>query len=393
MGKGPRKGKQSDDVGKFRSNLLSVVSHELNTPISSILNAAVALSERLPADDEYLQMIRRNAERLQRTVRNLMEISRVDAGTLRVRLSELDLANFLRLQIEKLRPKLAVQGFTLDLEIEDDLPHVCGDLLRLTHVIDSLVLNAAKFSVSPSSGDPSEIQVKLELAPVASLPPEFSEPAWGKKTGMYLVVSVQSQLPPVGESPSHFEELFEPFTPWRDALTREREGLGVELALAKEILLAHEGFIWADMATAGKGWKFHLALPMLSRGDELNIVLANRLFTAIGALSRVSLLILRPEPGAFSEGRDPGEVVRAIRKLLFRSSDSIFFIEETGEITVLMDDCDSASASRVAERLVESLGQSLPGFRFMWAAVTGPDEGSTADELMDRARTGWRPGR
>ncbi|NUM89174.1 MAG: hypothetical protein HUU37_08220 [Bdellovibrionales bacterium] len=387
-----KKGKRSgDEAVKIRSNLLSVVSHELNTPISAILNATVALSEKVPADDEYLQMIRRNAERLQRTVRNLMEISRVDAGALRVRLTELDLANFLRIQLERLRPRL--QGFRVELEIEDDLPHVCGDLVRLSHVIDAIVLNAAKFSDRPPPDQEAAIQVELRLVPVADLPPEFSEPAWGKKTGMYLVVSVQSQLPPVGESPSHFEELFEPFTPWRDALTREREGLGVELALAKEILHAHEGFIWADMATQGKGWKFHVALPMLSRGDELNMVLANRLFTAVGALSRVSLLILRPEPGSFSKERPPSHVVKAIQKLLFRSSDSIFFIEETGEITVLMDDCDAASAARVAERIVESLGQNLPGFSFVWASVTGPDEGSTAEELLERARGAWRPGR
>src|SRR5690606_33795218 len=139
------------------------------------------------------------------------------------------------------------------------------------------------------------IHVNLSLEPVSSLPPGLLSTR-EKKTGMYLMVCVQGSLPSIGESPESFEQLFEPFSPWRDADTRVKEGLGVELALAKEILLAHEGFIWADLPGEGdrKGWKFCFALPLLSRVDELDLVVNNRLFTAIGALSKMSLLLLRP---------------------------------------------------------------------------------------------------
>ncbi len=385
------KKKSNHEDSRFRSNLLAVISHELNTPISVILNAAELL-EQNATDKDALLMVRRNAERLQRTVRNLMEIARVDAGALKVRLSELDLANFVRMRVETLRAQLERARFKLDLSIEDDLPHACGDLVRLAHVFDSLVMNAAKFSNTASlpASEFAHIKVEVKLESAALLPNEFREPSWGKKTGLYLTVSIQSSLPPIGESPNHFEELFEPFTPWRDADSRAREGLGVELALAKEILSAHEGFIWADMR-AGSGWKFHFALPMLSRSDELDMVLANRLFTAIGALSKVSLLILRPAPGAFSEGRSVMDVIKTVQKLLFRSSDSIFWIEETGELTILMDDCDEIGARRVGERIVGALSDTLPGLSFMWTIVTGPTDGSSAEELLEKARDRWQP--
>jgi nitrogen-specific signal transduction histidine kinase len=387
----PKKAPSKKD-SRFRSNLLAVISHELNTPISAIMNATDLLAESGKSDPEALAMVRRNAERLQRTVRNLMEIARVDAGALRVRLSELDFTNFVRMRAEALRARLTAEKFTVELSIEDDLPHACGDLIRLAHVFDSLVLNAAKFSNREHAAK-GVISVETKLEAVAKLPKEFRDPNWEKKTGLYLVTSIQSSLPAIGESPKHFEELFEPFTPWRDADSRQKEGLGVELALAKEILLAHEGFIWADTSSDKKrGWKFYFALPMLSRSDELNMVLANRLFTSIGALSKVSLLLLRPGPGAFSDGgRSVMDVIKTVQRLLFRSSDSIFWIEEAGELTVLMDDCDEIGARRVGERITSALSETLPGLSFMWSIVTGPEDGSSADELLEKARERWQP--
>jgi signal transduction histidine kinase len=379
---------------RFRSNLLSIVSHELNTPLTAILNATTMLEERFAAEKEYIPMLRRNAERLRKTVENLLEISRVDAGTLKVRLSELDLGNFLQSRREALREPLAKSGFTLELEVEEDLPHACGDYRRLAHVFDSLVLNAAKFSnpamVKP--GQLAKVHTSLSLDGLAALPPGLLA---GKeaKTGMFLIVSVQSSLPSIGESPESFEQLFEPFSPWRDADTRVREGLGVELAIDKEILLAHEGFIWADLhpPQAGAGWKFFFALPLLSRVDELDLVVNNRLSTAIGALAKLTLLLLRPEPGVGLGVDEAPLVFKALQRALFRSSDSTFWLQDTGEYVVLMDDCDREGGERVAGRLIQSLHDEFPNLRFLWSAVTGPEQGTSARELLENARMGWRP--
>ena len=166
-----RKRNQALENERFRSNLLSIISHELNTPLTGILNAISMLEERFAAEKEYIPMLRRNAERLRKTVENLLEISRVDAGTLKVRLSEMDLGNFLASRKEALRQQLAKGRFELVLELEEDLPHVCGDFRRLSHVFDSLVLNAAKFSnTALLSGDGlAKITTKLSLEPLSAL--------------------------------------------------------------------------------------------------------------------------------------------------------------------------------------------------------------------------------
>jgi nitrogen-specific signal transduction histidine kinase len=391
----PRSATNIADFEKFRSNILSIISHELNTPLTGIINSIAMLEEKFPKEDEYLPMLKRNADRLKKSVENLLEISRVDAGTLRVRLSELDLENFLLGRKESLKRKLEKDRFVLELQIEEDLPRVCGDIRRLTHVFDSLVLNAVKFSHGGHlpPGQTGSVHVSLSLESVQSIPTGLLSTR-EKKTGMYLVVTVQSSLPSIGESPDSFEQLFEPFSPWRDADTRVKEGLGVELAIAKDILLAHEGFIWADLPKADesrKGWKFLFALPLLSRVDELDLVVNNRLFTAIGALSKLSVLLLRPELGSTVQLSEDGSVAKALQKVLFRSSDSIFWIQDTNEFAILMDDCDHEGGERVAKRILESLRVELPDLHFLWSLVTGPDEGSNARELLEKARERWRP--
>lgn len=397
-GEGTEKAKRRKDDSveneRFRSNLLSIVSHELNTPLTAIINATAMLEERFPAEKEYIPMLRRNAERLRKTVENLLEISRVDAGTLKVRLSELDLGNFIRSRREMLKDHAERARFELELDVEEDLPHVCGDYRRLAHVFDSLVLNAVKFSdlSNLGPGDKGVIRVTLGLEPATSIPPGQRS---GKeaRTGMFLIVSVQSSQPSIGESPDTFEQLFEPFSPWRDADTRVREGLGVELAIDKEILLAHEGYIWADLSPQSRknGWKFFFALPMLSRVDELDLVVNNRLSTAIGALAKLTLLLIRPEPGSGMGAEESPAVFRALQRALFRSSDSTFWLQDSGEFVVLMDDCDREGGERVAKRLLQTLHEEFTHIRFLWAAVTGPEDGTSARELLENARVAWKP--
>jgi hypothetical protein len=260
-------------------------------------------------------------------------------------------------------------------------------------VFDSLVLNAVKFSDMGRlrTGEKAQVRAGLSLEPLANLPPGL---LGGKeaKTGMYLIVSVQSSLPSIGENPETFEQLFEPFSPWRDADTRVRDGLGVELAIDKEILLAHEGYIWADLHPPKEaGWKFFFALPLLSRVDELDLVVSNRLSTAIGALAKLTLLLMRPEPGKGMGEQESSQVFRALQKALFRSSDSVFWLQDTGEFVVLMDDCDREGGERVADRLLKTLHEEFPKLRFLWSTVTGPGDGSSARELLENARVGWRP--
>jgi hypothetical protein len=100
---------------------------------------------------------------------------------------------------------------------------------------------------------------------------------------------------------------------------------------------------------------------------------------------------MRPEPGKGMGEQESSQVFRALQKALFRSSDSVFWLQDTGEFVVLMDDCDREGGERVADRLLKTLHEEFPKLRFLWSTVTGPGDGSSARELLENARVGWRP--
>jgi hypothetical protein len=359
-----------------------------------ILGALQLLEEKYPDEKDYLPTLRRNAERLRDRVENLLELSRADAGALRVRLSEVDFENFVYLNYELLKERVRQAGFSMEVTVEPDLPRVCADPRRLGKVFETLVMNAVKFSaaIGTNQNSRAKISVRLSMETVAHIPPQYFPINRPHATGMYLIVSIASKLPSIGEKPDSFEQLFEPFSPWRDVDTRTREGLGVELALAREIMLAHSGFIWAaDPAAIGEGWVFRFALPVLSREQELDLIINNRLYSGMGGAAKVSLLLIQPMPiAAETTNHGTKDLAAEVRSLLFRASDALFWIPETGELTILMDDCDANGAERVGERLVASLRTSLPNLPFVWAFATGPDHGADAKILLARARASWR---
>lgn len=387
------KKKKRKDPGneQFRKNILALVSHELNTPLTGILNALTVLEERFDENDEYVSMLRRNSERLQKAVQNMMELSYADAGSLRVRLTETNLEHVILFQLEELKDELNQAGFKPVVLIEQDVPTVCADAKRIGRVFHTLISNAVKFSRQDEAGSKKKnVQILLSMQTDDVIPTSVKRPQLAQKTALYMVAEIKSTLPSVGDRPESPEAIFEAFTPWKDVDTREKEGLGVELALAREIVMAHQGMIWAHLpADAGKPWSMKLALPVLSREDELAEVIANRLLTGSNMHTKVSVLLLKPNFDRPTAEDDLRALEKRTRELLFRSSDSVFSIPEIGELTIIMDDCDATGCDKVARRLVAEVHKRLPNIEFQWAHATGPEDGTSAETLLQAARANW----
>lgn len=382
---------QSDS--EFRSNLLALVSHELNTPLTGIINAITVLESRYPKDEEFLPMLRRNAERLKRTVDNMLNLAEADAGILRVHLTEASLENMLHREMEKMRARIEREGFQYAGDFEEDLPTVCADPLRLGRVIDTFLENAVKFSEKHRDRHkPALVRVRVAMEPIAELTEKLHSRDIESKTGLFLVVSIASSQPPLGEVPDSFEDFFEPFSPWKDISTREKDGLGIELALAREILIAHNGFIAAGPAEIeGEGWTFYFGLPVLSRQDELEFVINNRIHGALGNLTKTSILVLQVDPETVARPGGMRGIEEEVRNLLYRSSDSVFSNPSRGEITIVMDDCNARGAEKLALRMANDLKLRLPDTTFVCGTATGPDDGATAVELIRHVAHNWKP--
>jgi PAS domain S-box-containing protein len=227
---------------RSREEVLAVVSHDLRNPLNAVLLAAVILDEYTEPERwnerERLQLrtIRHSAEQMTTLIHDLVEVVALEAGTRVLHLEPIDVGALLRSGAEMYAGLAAEQEVALRVDAPPELPDVRADRARLLQVLSNLVGNALKFT--PAGG---AVRVGAEGAGEAV---RF----WVSDTGR-------------GIDPEHLPRLFERF--WQ-ARRGDRQGLGLGLSIAKAIVDAHGGRIWAE-STPGAGSTFSFTLPIDSR--------------------------------------------------------------------------------------------------------------------------------
>lgn len=232
------------DITKFReaeelkSTFISIISHELKTPVALIKGYA----ETLRRDDakwdaatvrDSLDVITEEADRLTDLIEKLLDASRLQAGALKLNVSEVILDQLVRRLVEKFKTQSAKH--TLAVEFPENFPIILGDEERLTQVITNLLSNALKYS--PEGG---RVIVHGKLEPEQ------------------VVVSVIDEGP--GIAVEDLPRVFERFYRGDGDLTKRVKGTGLGLFLAKAVVEAHGGRIWAE-SQPGQGAKFSFSLP------------------------------------------------------------------------------------------------------------------------------------
>ncbi len=227
------------EADKLKETFISIVSHELKTPVAIIRGYAETLqrpqAQRDPAlVEEMLSAIVEETDRLARLVDDLLDASRLQAGGLPLKeIGEVDLAAIARRVVERYRGQ--TRKHTLRLELPDNFPLIRGDARRLEQVLDNLVSNAIKYS--PRGG---EIVVRGEVRPAE------------------VVIAVQDEG--VGIPLEEQDNIFQRFYRVEGPETRAVAGTGLGLYLTRAIVQAHGGRIWVKSAP-GKGSTFYVALP------------------------------------------------------------------------------------------------------------------------------------
>jgi two-component system, OmpR family, sensor histidine kinase KdpD len=223
-------------ANELKTALLNAVSHDMRTPLASIKAAAGSLRQNdvewtETEREEFAASIEQQADRLDRIVANLLDLSRMEAGALRPQRALHDLGALVEDVLGRLRDRTA--GHTVAVSIPDDLPPVSLDYVEIDQVLSNLVENAAKYSPPGST-----ISVSALLA------------------GDRIEVDVADRGP--GIPPEAVARLFEPFFRVR----REGpSGIGLGLAVAKGLVEAHGGTIAARNREGG-GAEFTFTLPL-----------------------------------------------------------------------------------------------------------------------------------
>lgn len=236
------------ELDRMKSELLSTVSHELRTPLGSIKGYATTLlthDHKLRREErrEFLEIIDSEADRLRELIENLLDLSRIEAGVLRIDRCPVRLGAVAQDVVRK--AELASPEHTLVLDWPAD-PPVSADARRVYQVIQNLVSNAVKYS--PGGG---RITVSADATP------------------RELLVSISDEG--LGMPQRELDRIFDRFHRVPGEVSRNIGGTGLGLAISKAFVEAHNGRIWAESGGDGQGSTFRFTLPtILTEGSPMS---------------------------------------------------------------------------------------------------------------------------
>ena len=227
------------DANRLKDQFLATLSHELRTPLNAILGYANMIKSGAVAavnQQRAVDTIERNARSLARLVEDVLDVSRIVSGKMRLHVQPINIGDVVRHAVEGMLPAAAAKGVRVETTIGDNLPVVQGDADRLQQVAWNLISNAVKFT--PRGG---RIDVGVRLADSHI---EFVV----RDTG----VGIPLRFVP---------HLFERFRQAESGIRRPG-GLGLGLSITKQLVELHGGTIGAESEGEGKGATFHVAFPV-----------------------------------------------------------------------------------------------------------------------------------
>ena len=233
--------READAANRGKDQFLAVLSHELRTPLNAILGwarmlRAGTLDARQTA--HAIEVIERNADLQGQLIGDLIDISRIAAGKMDIEREPVDLILVAREVIEGLATDIAAKKLRLEVDLDERAGEVLGDDRRLQQVISNLLSNAVKFT--PEGG---RVQVRLMRY----------------ETSARLTVTDSGE----GIEPAMLARIFDPFEQADSTTTRRHRGLGLGLAIVRQLVGLHGGTIRADSAGPGQGATFTMDLPVL----------------------------------------------------------------------------------------------------------------------------------
>jgi signal transduction histidine kinase len=222
-----------------RMELIGDVAHELRTPLSSIKGIMEGLVDGvLTTEPATFLLVQREVARLQRLVHDLEELSRAEAGQVPINPRAVAPADMVRAAADRLRPQFEDKSVSLHVDLPTDLPQVRADPSRIIQVLLNLLGNALQFT--PPGG-----QVTVRAL----------------RDGREVVIVVQDTG--IGISAEHLPHIFERFYRVDKSRSRPGGGSGIGLTIARHLVEAHSGRIWATSPGPDQGSTFSFTLPIV----------------------------------------------------------------------------------------------------------------------------------
>jgi PAS domain S-box-containing protein len=263
---------QAEQASRVKDDFLATLSHEIRTPLNAVLGWTRILRSRTPDAkmlDRAIEVIERNAAAQLTLVTDMLDMARITAGKVRLELHELDLGATVASAVDVIRPAADAKGIQLNTDLTGDIPLVRGDEDRLLQLFWNLLSNAVKFTDGGG-----HITVRLASS--------------------HPVVRVSITDTGQGISPEFIPHVFQRFKQADPSASRRHGGLGLGLALVREIVHLHGGSVDVESAGLQKGTTVTVTLPAYRVVERV----PGRPRTSVAQLKGIHILVLEDDPDA-----------------------------------------------------------------------------------------------
>jgi PAS domain S-box-containing protein len=268
---------EAEIANRTKDEFLAVLSHELRTPLTAMLGwLAILRGHRLDqkTTEHAIETIERNARAQAQLIEDLVDVSRIVGGKLKLEVRPIDLLPVINAAIEVVRPAADAKNINIEINCNSSVEPVSGDPARLQQVIWNLLSNAVKFT--PKGGS---IHVSLQRA-------ESSAEINIRDTG-------------VGIPTDFLPHVFERFTQADSAVTRSHRGMGLGLAIVRHLVELHGGTVTAISSGENRGATFTIRFPLaVSQSASTSALEVERVEATDNTLSGVRILLVEDEPDA-----------------------------------------------------------------------------------------------
>jgi signal transduction histidine kinase len=248
------------ELDRLKSNFLATVSHELRTPLTSILGYSEMLVEGLageltPEQRDFVQTIRDKGDQLLALIKGLLDLSKLESGTMSLRKNNVDVAALVRDVVSTMAPTARKKEVELTFEVERGLPQIWADAERLRQVFLNLTENAIKFT--PASGS-VRLTAKITGMDAAG---------GGEQGGMVLLgarrtaIEISVADTGIGIPENERSRVFDAFYQVDSSSTREAGGTGLGLSIVKRLVDGHDGAVRIT-ANQPRGTVFLVTIPV-----------------------------------------------------------------------------------------------------------------------------------
>jgi PAS domain S-box-containing protein len=237
-----RAARVAEQASRAKDEFLAVVSHELRTPLNAIMGWSKLLTAREYDETKRrsaLETIERNAVAMAQLIEDLLDMSRVISGKMRLEVSQVEVAQVVDAALDSIRPAAAARNIELSPVLEEPSPRVMGDATRIQQIVWNLLSNAVKFS---AKGGRVDVVVR--------------------RVGSRAEIVVRDRGK--GISPAFLPSVFDPFRQEDAGAARSKGGLGLGLAITRQLVELHGGRITAESEGEGCGSTFTVRIPLAS---------------------------------------------------------------------------------------------------------------------------------